>query len=107
MPSENENLEKRLMRFAMEHINRYVRKWVSKEKAYCLTLDRHSSIDGWDCLEYCNSGSCALVQGPSNTSHVFHPCDKLINKSFKRSMRKAWDSLCTMNIVDTRTVKSS
>ena len=105
LTSENGSMEKRLIEFAVEHIARYVRKWVPQDRQYCLTLDGHSSREGWEWLEYSSTAGRAVVQSPANTSHFLQPCDQNVNKTFKQAMRKARDKLSAVTSVDIRTVR--
>ena len=55
-------MEKRLIAFVIEHINRFVRLWVSKDKYYFLTLDYHSSREGWEWLSLCKTVNVVLYK---------------------------------------------
>ena len=105
MTSENGSMEKRLIKFVIEHGNRYVRKFVLAEDAYCLTLDDHSSREGWQWLQQCKNFDCAVVQSPSSTTHFLQPCDQQINKLYKKAMRNTRDNIVKDTHLDTRTVR--
>ena len=105
MTSENGSLEKRLIKFVIEHVNRYVRKFFLAEDAYCLTLDGHSSREGWQWLQQCKNFNCAVVQSPSRTTHFLQPCDQQINKLYKKAMRNARENTAKDTHLDTRTVQ--
>lgn len=105
--SENGSMEQSLMKLVIEHVNRFVRKFVPAEKSYCLTLDGHSSRGGIDWLNYCKDVGCEVVQSPSDTSHFLQSCDKKVNKTFNGAVRDARDALCAESFLDLTCVRTS
>jgi len=105
MTSENGSMEKRLIKFVVEHIDRFVRKFVLAEEEYCLTLDGHSSREGWEWLEQCKRLKCAVVQSPSSTTHFLQPFNQHVNKFLKRARRNARDKIVRFSHLDSRTVR--
>lgn len=105
--SKKGSMEKDLIRHAVGHLNKFVRQVVPQEKPYCLTLDGHSSRGGIDWLKYCNDVGCEVVQSPSDTSHFLQPCDRRVNKTFKRAIRDARDALCAESFIDLTSVQIS
>lgn len=69
--SDNGSMEMRLIKLLIQHVNKFVRKFIPDDLAYCLTLDGHSSRNGFAWLEYCHSVRCEFVQLPSDTSHFY------------------------------------
>ena len=51
MTADKGSMEKRLISHVIEHIDRCMRKEVPAELPYCLTLDGHSSREGYEWLE--------------------------------------------------------
>ena len=98
-------MERRLIAFVIEHINRFVRLWVSKDKHYLRTLDGHSSREGWEWLTLCKTVKCCVLQVPSSTSHFLQPCDQVVDKRFKEGMIKGRDELLKGSLQYRRTVR--
>ncbi|CDF40118.1 unnamed protein product [Chondrus crispus] len=53
MTGDKGSMEKPLISHVVEHIDRCVRKEVPAELPYCMTLDGHSSREGYQWLELC------------------------------------------------------
>lgn len=105
MTSENDSIEKRIIKFVIEHVNRFVRNLVLAEDAYCVTLHGQSSREEWQWLEQRKTLKCSVVQLPSSTTNILQPCDQQINKLYKRALRNARDNIVKPTQLDTRTVR--
>lgn len=103
--SENGSMEKRLIPFVIDHINRYVRQFVPQSESYCLTLDGHKSRNGTDWLDRCKNVGCEVIQAPSDTSHFLQACDATVNKMFQKTIRLMRDELCKFSLIATNTVQ--
>ena len=53
MTAEHGSMEKRLIPHVIEHVERCVGKEITAELPYCMTLDGHSSGEGYEWLELC------------------------------------------------------
>jgi len=104
--SDNGSMEKRLISFAVDHIARAARKSISPSDTFCLTLDGHSSREGWEWLENAKSHKCAVVQSPSDTTHFLQPCDQDVNKFYQKAVRKAREKLLRVTHLDLRSVRA-
>lgn len=105
MTSENGSMEKSLIKFAVEHVNKYARQLIPENITFCLTLDGHSSREGWEWLERCREMNCAVVQAPSSISHFLQLCDQLVNKDFQLEVRRMRDVLVKSTHTEIRTVR--
>lgn len=103
--SENGSMDMNIISIFIHHLNRFVRKFVPREKHYVLLLDGHSSRKGIDWLDLCEENGCEVVQSPANTSHFLQPCDRLVNKKFQHTVRETRDSLCLAAITDTKSMR--
>ena len=107
MTSDKGSMEKRLISFLIQHVNRCVRKEVPPNLTYCMTLDGHSSREGYEWLQSCKKNHCEIVQSPSNTTHFLQPCDQDVNRSFEKSMRLYRDLLQKQTTLDMRSVRAN
>ena len=105
--TENGSIEKRIIKYIIQHINKHVRKILPEEDRYCLTLDGHTSRKGVEWLQYARSVNCEVVQLPSDTSHFLQACDRKVNKKIKNTMREYRDMLNKCFCVDPKTVQIS
>lgn len=82
-----------------------MRKFVPREQHYVLLLDGHSSRKCVDWFDLCEQNKCELVQSPANTSNFLQPCDRLVNKTFQRTVRETRDALCFAAMKDTKAMR--
>ena len=85
MTADKGSMEKRLISHVVKHIDRFVRKEVPAELPFCMTLDGHSSREGYEWLELCKQKKYEVVQSPSNTTHFLQSCDQDVNSAFKKA----------------------
>ena len=93
MTSEKGSMEIRLIKHLVTHINCFVRQNISEYYPYVLTLDRNSSRNGYEWLDYCQKVECEVIQLPSNTSNFLQPCNRKVNKRLKNAVRSFRDKL--------------
>ena len=67
--SKHRSMESRLIKLVIEHINKFMRKCITRAQVCCLTLDGHSSREGLDLLEYAQEVICEIIELLSDTSH--------------------------------------
>ena len=103
-PTDNGSMEKRFIPFVVEQVDRYVRKIIGTGTKFVLSLDVHSSRNGYDWPENCVAKGIEVVQSPPNTSHFLQPCDAYINKSFQFTIRTLRDELCSIEVQDTKSM---
>ena len=83
----------------IEHLHRFRKPLLSdKTGAMLLLLDGHPSPNGFQWLERAVETNIVVVQAPANTSSFLQPCDNLIKKTFKSSIRSTIDSLDGCNL---------
>ena len=80
---------KYLIKLVVEHVSRFVRKFVPESVSYCLTLDGRSSRNEIERLHSWLSVGCELVQVLSDMSHFLQPCDQKINLNIENSVRNS------------------
>lgn len=97
--TKNGSNEMAMMPIIIQHINKFVRKFVPTEVSYCLTLDGHASRNGSAWLVCSKDRNMEVVQSPANTSHKLQPCDQLVNKRVKDGIKTTFDELNTMGSV--------
>lgn len=102
--SENGSMEQTTMPFFVEHLGRYVRKFVPDDKSWVLLLDGHSSRLDFEWVKQCAKRNIVPVILPANTSHFLQPCDQKINKSFQTAVRKVRDELLKCGRVNTGSI---
>lgn len=103
-PTENGSMEKRVIPFVVDHVHRHVRKVLGPTVKFVLSLDGHSSRNGYDWLESCNAKGIEVVQSPANTSHFLQPCDSYINKTFQSTVRTVRDEICAVEVQDVKSM---
>ena len=103
--TENGSMEMDILAAFIGHFNSFVRQFVHPSQNILLTLDGHSSRNGFERLRRCMRHNIDVVQAPANTSHVLQPCDKCFNKKFKDSIRETKSELDKMALTNTKTVK--
>lgn len=106
MTSENGSMEIRLIKHVIEHVNKFVRKYVCPEQKYCLTLDGHSSRNGYVWLEFCRKLRCEVLQLPSDTSHFLQPCDRKVNKFIKRNVKIYREKLRKLRTINLNSIQT-
>ena len=84
----------------LQHFQQHVRKLVPADKQVCLTIDRHSSRNGREWLEACDTLKISAVQLPAHKTHFLQPNDDLVNKPFKVGMRHLRDGILRRTLVD-------
>lgn len=89
--SQKGSMQMRIMPNLVQHINRYIRQYVPKEKRVVLLMDSHSSRCGLAWLEKCEEYKIYPVRLPANTTSFFQPCHQHINKKFKTEIRRIRD----------------
>ena len=70
MTSDKGSMEKRLIYFVIEHVDRDFRKEVPPDLPYCMTLDEHSSWESYEWLQLCKKKHAQLCN-PHRTRHIF------------------------------------
>lgn len=73
--SKNGSMAMKIIKNLVQHVNRYVPTLLPTDTKYFLTLDRHSSRNGFAFREYCKIVGFAVVQLPSDTSRLLQACD--------------------------------
>lgn len=106
MCTDNGSMEMRIIKHLIVHIDKHVRKFVEKGKSYCLTLDGHSSRNGYAWLEYSKKVGCEVVQLPSDTSHILQPCDRHVNRELKKAVRMYRDELCKLHFFNLNSIRA-
>ena len=87
-----------------EHIDKFVRKAVPREKAYIMFLDGQESRKGIDWIEKARTNNIEVVVLPANTAHFSQPCDNQTNKSFKKAVRDTRDELLSLASTDVHAI---
>lgn len=67
--TENVSVEMETMPFLIQHIDRYVRQFLSREKALVLFLDGHTSIKCMQWIEESVQRNIEVIVLPANTTH--------------------------------------
>ena len=68
----------------IEHIDKFVRKAVPREKAYILFLDGHGSRKEIEWIEKARTHNIELVVFPANTTHFYNPAIIKLKKASRK-----------------------
>ena len=86
----------KITKHLVRNMNRYVRTLSPTDIKHYLTLDGHSSRNGFAWLEFCKNVGCEFVQLPLDTSHLLEASDRKVNHQLKRDVKDYQDKLCSL-----------
>ena len=86
--TENGSVDMPTLPFTVDHIDSYVRRFVSRSQPLVLLLDEHSSREGIEWVRKPEQLNIILVILPAHTTHFLQPCDWDINKTFQTHIRR-------------------
>lgn len=75
--TENGFIDGDIIKYAVQHIQKFIREHISAEKAVVILLEGHVSRKSLDWLEYSAENNLEIVRLPANTSHFYSLATKL------------------------------
>ncbi|KAI0566382.1 hypothetical protein FGB62_9g29 [Gracilaria domingensis] len=94
--SPHGSFTKEVLPHVIEHLARFIRKSVAREKPVVMLLDGHASRRGYELLDVCVAHNIEFVQCQANTSYFLQLVDQFENKTFNTIVRAVRDELLSV-----------